>query len=221
MKRKGATYEGLYGQKAQLVKDKISASLKGIKRSPETRLKMSLGRQLLKQQYGYVNSPETRQKMRIAKLGKSNSGESNKKRSLTLKKYYRTHIHLPTKGSGFYSRRGQSRGFYEDLGLYMRSLWEANVARLFSYLSIPYIYEVPIKLSCGTFFVDFYLPIDDIYVEVRGNPCYRLVDKLSIAKMEYPNYNIKTIKHPSYKVLEKEFSKVVPFWNCKPLKEKV
>lgn len=77
--------------------------------------------------------------------------------------------HKPNHGSG----RGRS-GFRKDLGLYVRSTWEADLVRVFRHLSIPFEYEPKVFSLLlpgggeGSYRPDFYLPALDLWVEVSG-----------------------------------------------------
>jgi hypothetical protein len=61
-------------------------------------------------------------------------------------------------------------GFREDIGHYVRSIWEANIARVYQYLSWDYEYE-PNSFELGdksTYRPDFYLPQFEWYIEISG-----------------------------------------------------
>lgn len=65
------------------------------------------------------------------------------------------------------------RGFRDDLGLFFRSTWEANVARVLTLMDIKWVYEpkaFPVKVSGedSSYTPDFYLPDKDIFIEVKG-----------------------------------------------------
>ena len=66
------------------------------------------------------------------------------------------------------------QGIRKDLGIYLRSSWEANVARWLNYQGLMWIYEPKvfyfegIKSGTMTYCPDFYLPRDDIWLEVKG-----------------------------------------------------
>jgi len=60
-------------------------------------------------------------------------------------------------------------GYREDLHHYVRSSWEANVARIFLLNGIGYEYEKHrFILEDCSYCPDFYLPEFDTYIEVKG-----------------------------------------------------
>lgn len=74
-------------------------------------------------------------------------------------------------------------GFREDIGINVRSGWEANVCRILKSYSIPFEFEpavftFPIKRGNKSYKPDFYLPNTDEWIEVKG-----YFDKNSMIKM--------------------------------------
>ena len=66
---------------------------------------------------------------------------------------------------------GQSTrgGYRDDLCHYVRSRWEANVARLLKFLGLTYEYEPKrFNLSDSSYLPDFYVKDLDHYIEVKG-----------------------------------------------------
>jgi len=85
-------------------------------------------------------------------------------------------------------------GKRKDLGnIYFRSAWEANIARYFNYVGIKWEYETKtfifhkIKKGCVSYTVDFYLPKEDRYVEVKGWMDPKSKTKLNRFKKYYPH----------------------------------
>jgi len=66
------------------------------------------------------------------------------------------------------------QGFREDLGVSVRSPWEANLARVLTsqgrrWLYEPRTFEFPTEVKGSrTYTPDFYLPDEDIWIEVKG-----------------------------------------------------
>ena len=60
-------------------------------------------------------------------------------------------------------------GIRDDLGIFFRSRWEANYARVLNLLGILWLYE-PTRFTTpyGSYAPDFYLPEREVYVEVKG-----------------------------------------------------
>ena len=64
-------------------------------------------------------------------------------------------------------------GFRKDLGIYVRSCWEANVARILTHMERKWQYESETFIITAddkiiTYTPDFYLPIENKFVEVKG-----------------------------------------------------
>lgn len=93
-------------------------------------------------------------------------------------------------------------GYRNDLGFYCRSSWEANFARLLTYLGIEYQYE-PIRFCLGhiTYTPDFYLPKFDLYIEITGFRRTEKEEKLEGMSLVYPEVKILEIEKNDYKQL--------------------
>jgi hypothetical protein len=82
-------------------------------------------------------------------------------------------------------------GMRADLGISMRSGWEANVARIFSTHGIEWEFEpthfpFPIKKGVRGYLPDFYLPGTDEWVEVKGYLDHSGRTKMKRFKKYYP-----------------------------------
>lgn len=89
-------------------------------------------------------------------------------------------------------------GTRKDLGIYLRSRWEANMCRYYNFIGIKWLYESKIfyfndslligkkKIKKGTlsYTPDFYLPELDIWVEVKGY----LRDKSKVGLRRFKKY---------------------------------
>jgi len=110
-------------------------------------------------------------------------------------------------------------GFREDLGHYVRSSWEANIARLLLYFGITYFYEPErFDLNDVTYCPDFYLPTLDTYLEVKGYPD-RNIDSVAKFAVQYPDKKIALIMGESYLELEERYGECVKGWEWKRLKK--
>lgn len=112
------------------------------------------------------------------------------------------------------------RGIREDIGIFVRSSWEANVARLMTYLNIEWEYE-PMRFyfpdegdSILSYCPDFYLPQTGTFIEVKGwmdpNSISR-IDKFSrYFQTQYEHFIL--IDSVVYDSLEKHFGNIVDNW---------
>lgn len=123
------------------------------------------------------DNPESIQKMKKTK----NLPGKKEKRSKTMKEKYASGEMKPNEKVG----KGIG-GMRPDLGHYVRSMWEANVARILKLKNIEYRYEIkayPFYDANGklidSYLPDFYLPKYDVYLEVKGQ-----MDKISLRKIE-------------------------------------
>lgn len=132
------------------------------------------------------------------------------------------------------------QGIRKDLGIYLRSSWEANVARWLNYKGLMWVYEPRvfyfegIKSGTMTYCPDFYLPQDDIWLEVKGQMIPEARTAIRRFKKFFPKefYKLQAItgshstqatkffKDPKiqvpimayYNELKKEFEDIVPGW---------
>lgn len=113
--------------------------------------------------------------------------ELKKKRSLAILKCNRD-----------YGNRSKS-GIRKDLGIYLRSRWEANLGRYYNYIGVKWLYESKIfyfnesplikrKIKRGTlsYTPDFYLFDIDILIEIKGFFRPQDITKLKRFKKYYP-----------------------------------
>ena len=113
--------------------------------------------------------------------------------------------------------RGKS-GIRKDISnsIYFYSRWEANVARLFDYLSIKWIHQPKsFNLISQTYTPDFYLSDYDLYIEVKnfmGN--YSKLRDEKFRKI-YPNIKLELILKDDYLYLEKNFAPLISNWEYK------
>ena len=84
-------------------------------------------------------------------------------------KYHQTNQPVKTAGSK------SAQGYREDLGMSMRSPWEANVARWLTSLGVswlyePHTFEFPAEVrGTRTYTPDFFLPELGVWLEVKGH----------------------------------------------------
>ncbi len=105
-----------------------------------------------------------------------------------------------TKGKG---------GTREDVGHYVRSSWEANVARVLKHEGIEYNYEPKTFVlqkpdgSNTRYTPDFYAL--GHYLEVKGWWDHRSLEKKRLMAEQYPEVYIEYIDEPLYNELKKEY----------------
>lgn len=84
-------------------------------------------------------------------------------------------------------------GYRKDLNQYFRSKMEANICRYYNFVKVKWIYEPKefsfdnIKRGNRYYKPDLYMPIADIWIEVKGY--FRASDKTKIRRFKkyYPN----------------------------------
>ena len=105
-------------------------------------------------------------------------------------------------------------GFREDLGIYLRSNWEANVCRILNFLKEPYEYEKYIfKLDDITRYKpDLYLPKQNIFLEIKGYLSEEANEKIQKFRKKYPNKKLIIIDRPVYSRLTEDYKDLIPNW---------
>lgn len=122
------------------------------------------------------------------------------------------------------------KGERSDLnGVYMRSRWEANVARFLNILLLcdkvasweyePKVFTFPVKRGITKYTPDFLINLPDgshYWLEVKG-----WMDKPSKIKIKrfgihYPNETLIILDEKQYRLMEKEFKDLIPNWEMKP-----
>lgn len=140
------------------------------------------------------------------------------------------------KGSGnpMYGKpcpRGAGRGrggIRKDIGHYVRSTWEANIARVCLFLNRKYEYEkerfyVDVNGVNFSYCPDFYFPAKKLYYEIKGHArasdkwmcsCKNCVEKRDIMKEVVKKYNIKVIivGRDEYNKFRRKFKKRIANW---------
>lgn len=102
------------------------------------------------------------------------------KSSLSLKKYYKTH------GPNFPKMK-----LYEDTGMKFRSSYENDVAKILLENGIEFEYETKrFKFPDKTYIPDFYLPKQNIVIEVSGFLNEAKMKKIESMKKYYPQINL-------------------------------
>ena len=151
-------------------------------------------------------------------FSKWNSPERTQQRSDVRKR-----VAQMTPAESVYSKT--KGGMREDLGLYFRSSWEANIARYFNLLVkhgkiLKWEYEaerfdfLQIKRGCRSYCPDFRITRTDggtYYVEVKGWMDAKSKTRLDRMKRYYPQVEIELIDEKRYKEIRK-WAKIIPGW---------
>jgi hypothetical protein len=181
---------------------------------------------------GRVQTAETREKCRLAilgkkrseytiskKIGKKHTEETKEKcRKAALERWSK-----PEFQAKMVEKLSQckytKRGYREDLGFYVRSSWEANYSRLLKFLGTEYKYEPKrfiVKDSNNkiifSYLPDFYLPEFKKYIEVKGYWYKSSREKFDKLLEYFPDLKIDLLVEQDYKKLIKKFSHLVPDW---------
>lgn len=86
-----------------------------------------------------------------------------------------------------YNSFNPTEKYYEDLGMKFKSTWEANIARIYNFLGVKWIYEPKIfKLETCYYCPDFYLPEYGFFVEVKGFMREKSKIKIDEFSKKYP-----------------------------------
>lgn len=170
--------------------------------------KMKIRNKLLNRTINY----ETRLKMsknNVGMLGKHHSEKTKKKLSL---------FHIKRLQDKKWHYKNKLGGIREDLGHYYRSTFEANFCRILKYLRIKYEYESDkciFELSNGKHYLcDFYLPDDNLYIELKGYMYEDAKEKIEMFKKEYPNLQFFVLEQSSneWKFMDSIYKNIIPEW---------
>ncbi|GAB4501533.1 MAG: hypothetical protein Fur0035_10750 [Anaerolineales bacterium] len=120
----------------------------------------------------------------------------------------------PPKETKTYSKAG----YREDLGHYVRSSWEADMARVFRYLGWQYQYEpqtfelVTEKTAC-TYTPDFYVPEQDTFYEIKGWMDHVSAQKIALFREQYPDKKLVVIDKTLFAEFQVQYADLVS-WEC-------
>jgi len=109
-------------------------------------------------------------------------------------------------------------GYREDLGHYVRSSWEADMARVFRHLGWEYQYEPQtFELSTETITLtytpDFYVPEQETFYEIKGWMDRASAEKLALFREQYPELNLVVIDKTLFAEFQVKFADLVK-WEC-------
>lgn len=113
--------------------------------------------------------------------------------------------------------RGKA-GIRKDISptIYFYSRWEANIARLYTYLKVKWMYA-PTSFDLGgqTYTPDFYLPDKHIYVEVKNFWWKYSRERDEKFRKLYPHTTLEVLLKPDYLALERKYANLIPMWEYK------
>jgi len=112
------------------------------------------------------------------------------------------------------------QGYREDIGIFVRSSWEANIIRILIFLNILWEYEKhrvylldkESKTGRSSFIIDLWLPQFEFNIEIKGARFGNKDKKLKLLYEQYPDFPIKIIDGEVYHKLEKMFKHKIPSW---------
>ena len=102
---------------------------------------------------------------------------------------------------------------------YFRSSWEANAARILNLQKRNWLYETKtfwfenIKRGCRSYTPDFYLPNENIFIEVKGWWDQKSKTKMKRMKKYYPNIVIEIWDKDFFQATKKRvIDKLIKNW---------
>lgn len=110
-------------------------------------------------------------------------------------------------------------GYREDLDHYVRSSWEADMARVFRYLGWEYQYEpqtfelVKDNGVAITYTPDFYVPDQNTFYEIKGWMDKASAEKIALFKEQYPECNLIVVDKTMFAEFQVKYADLVK-WEC-------
>lgn len=136
---------------------------------------------------------------------------SNQKRETSASTREKHRLHALQQMEGGLKSRG-NEGYRDDIpGVFFRSSWEANFARVLNYLGLAWEFE-PVVFSLDQ---DVYIPdfkVKSVFYEIKG--WFDETSKRKISKFlsAHPSENLVVIGPESYRNLKKSFCSKVQHW---------
>lgn len=117
-----------------------------------------------------------------------------------------------------YSRTQSGKRNINGREQFFRSRWEANIARVLDFQGRRWQYEAmtfpfdKVRRGTRSYTPDFYLPDEDLYIEVKGWwDAKSLTKKKRMAKY-HPGIKIEYWDSKMYRVLERQLSSIIKDW---------
>lgn len=100
-----------------------------------------------------------------------------------------------------------------DSDICFYSTWEANIARVFNLLDITWEYAPKIfDLGSHTYRPDFYLPKDNMYIEVKNFMNDYSFKRDQLFRIKYPHIKLEVLSRKEYKEIEVDYKPLIDFW---------
>ena len=110
-------------------------------------------------------------------------------------------------------------GYREDLGHYVRSTWEADMARVFRYLGYVYQYEprtFELVRADGwklTYTPDFFVPEQNTWYEIKGWMDNASAEKIALFQQQYSDCNLVVVDKTLFAEFQVKYADLVD-WEC-------
>jgi hypothetical protein len=190
-----------------------------------SRILKEMGYEIIKANKGKRNGAKSGEDSHM--FGKKQSKETQEKKRLKLKgkkrpkEIFEKIINTRKKNGNLVPSNINVR-YYEDLKMTLRSSWEADYIRYLNFKGIKWEYEKhTFNLQnekgefIGSYTPDFYLPNEEIFVEVKGFYSDKNKKKMQQVQEQYPYLKIKLITRTDYDDLSNEYEDKIPFWGDK------
>ncbi|MCC7118506.1 MAG: DNA polymerase III subunit alpha [Anaerolineales bacterium] len=121
----------------------------------------------------------------------------------------------PPKATKTYTKSG----YREDLGHYVRSSWEADMARVFRHLGWKYQYEsqtfelVKDNGITITYTPDFYVPEQNTFYEIKGWMDDVSAEKIALFNEQYPQHALVVVDKTLFAEFQVKYASLVE-WEC-------
>lgn len=156
------------------------------------------------QRKAYYNIPLEKRKAIAKAAANANKGRVFSEKSILKMIKNRKEGSTPFRGKG---------GFREDLGHFVRSTWEANIARVFNYLKFEYEFEPKhffITMRDGrrlSYTPDF--KVGNFWIEVKGYFMDDSKEKFELFQEQYPDEKIHLLDKDKYYMYQRKFKNIV------------
>lgn len=180
--------------------------------SPETRAKLRVANLAARAagKFDHVNGenhwtkrPEAKAQLSVINKGRVFSTVARQHMSIGARKRIRT-----KRETHYTSAHG---GYRSDIGIYVRSGWEANFARILMHLGKRWSYEPRSFVLTDTmsYTPDFYVEDDNTYYELKGRMNERSIEQLHLMQSLYSDVTVVLIDGTAYDALRTAYKNIV------------